>query len=524
MSRLYFHRSLLVLVLAALACSLPYTSTSPGALASAVAATLTAVPSATPVPATPTPSYQPVFEPADCAFARPPGTQPQCGYLVVPENRAVAGGRTIKLHVAIFRSSAEGPSPDPVLHLAGGPGSSSLDVAAYLFGQGLDAILERRDFILFDQRGTGHSLPRLACPERDALEGELLSGRLSDEQAIQAQLQAFAQCRARLVAQGIDPTAYTSVASAADVNDLRRALGYDKLDLYGDSYGTRLALTVMRDHPEALRSVVLDSTYPLEVNLYTSLAPNAERAFEALFAACAADPGCNGAYPDLKTVFYNLVDQLNASPVHIALTVAGTDYDIQLDGGRLIDVLFDGLYNPIVAGSMPRMIYQVRDGEYALLGQRLMLYFDTSGSGGMTASVQCGEEVPFNSGADAFSAAQGVQPQIAAFFPQSVQYLFEVCKQWSPAAPDPRENQPVTSDIPTLVLAGELDPITPPEWGRQTAGHLSHAYFYEFAGSGHWVTRSSGCARRVMLAFLEDPSVAPELECLQSQGRLVFMP
>src|SRR6185295_5318816 len=115
----------------------------PDALATAVAATLAVLPSQTPVPTPPTPAYQPVFEAADCVFARPPGTQPQCGYLLVPENRATYtnGGRLVRLHVAIFRSTAEGPEPDPVVHLAGGPGSSSLDVAAYLFSQGLDAIL-----------------------------------------------------------------------------------------------------------------------------------------------------------------------------------------------------------------------------------------------------------------------------------------------------------------------------------------------------------------------------------------------
>jgi pimeloyl-ACP methyl ester carboxylesterase len=447
-----------------------------------------------------------------------------CGYLVVPENRAAPDSALIQLHVAVFQSSAEGLEPDPVVHLAGGPGSSSLGVAGYMLGQGLGAILERRDFILFDQRGTGYSSPRLDCPERNALTATLLSGALSDDQSFQAIVDAFRQCRDRLSAQGINLTAYNSAASAADLNDLRLVLGYNQLNLYGVSYGTRLALTVMRDYPGAVRSVVLDSVYPLEVNLYTALAPNAERAFNVLFDDCAADPTCNVAYPNLRAVFYSLVDQLNASPITVILSVSGADTPVVLTGDLLIDILFVGLYNPFVTASMPKMIYQVQRGEYSILRERLSLYFDTSSALGMGTSVQCAEEMPFNAANEAYTAAQSVQPTIAAFFPQSVQYLFTVCQDWTGIPPDPRENQPVTSAIPSLILAGAFDPITPPAWGQLTAGHLTNSYYYEFRGNGHWVTRSSRCALSLALAFWDNPVTPPDATCLQSQGGVQFVP
>jgi len=472
----------------------------------------------------PTLAYQPVYNPASCAFPVPGGYRVSCGYLVVPENRASPNSALIQLHVAIFHSIAEGPEPDPVVHLAGGPGSSSLDVAGYMFNQGLDAILDRRDFILFDQRGTGYSLPRLDCPERNALTATLLSGTLSDDESFQAIVDAFHQCRDRLSAQGIDLSAYNSAASAADLNDLRLTLGYNQLNLYGVSYGTRLALTMMRDYPEAVRSVVLDSTYPLEVNLYTALAPNAERAFNVLFDDCAADPTCNATYPNFRAVFYSLVDQLNASPVKVSLSVGGTDTPVLLTGDLLVDVLFVGLYNPFVTASMPKMIYQIRAGEYSILRERLSLYFDTSSALGMGTSVQCAEEIPFNAANDAYTAAQSVQPAIAAFFPQSVQYLFSVCQDWTGIVPDPRENQPVTSAIPTLILAGEFDPITPPAWGQMTASYLTSSYYFEFRGNGHWVTRSSRCALSIALAFWGNPVAPPDAVCLGSQGGVQFVP
>jgi pimeloyl-ACP methyl ester carboxylesterase len=522
-SRLF---TFIILLLTILACNFPTTvmptPSAPGTVAPAPTLVFLTDTSAPPTPV-PTQPYQPVFNPAPCAFPIPSGYRVYCGYLVVPENRAKPDSALIQLHVAVFQSFTEGPEPDPVVHLAGGPGSSSLDVVGYLFGQGLDAVLNRRDFIFFDQRGTGYSQPRLDCPERNALTPTLLSGTLSDDQQFQAIMDAFHQCRDRLTSQGIDLSAYNSATSAADVNDLRLALGYNQLTLYGDSYGTRLALTVMRDYPGAVRSVVLDSTYPLEVNLYTALAPNAERAFNVLFDDCAADPTCNTSYPNLGAVFYNLVDQLNASPVRVSISVNGSNYQVSLTGDLLIDVLFGGLYNPVVTAYMPKMIYQIQNGEYSILRNRLSLYFDTSSALGMGTSVQCAEEVPFNSAEDVYSAAQGVQPEIAAFFPQSVQYLFTICQDWTGIAPNPRENQAVTSNIPTLILAGEFDPITPPDWGRMTAVHLANSYFYEFRGNGHWVTRSSRCALSITLAFLDNPAATPDASCLGSQGGLQFV-
>jgi pimeloyl-ACP methyl ester carboxylesterase len=504
---------LLVLSLAIFACNLPTSAppTVPVLPPSSIPETVI------PVVPTPTPVlvYQPIFEPAPCAFPVPSGYSPECGYLLVPENRTRADSPLIRLHVAIFRNRSGLTVADPVVHLAGGPGSSSLEVAGYMFGQGLDAILDQRDLILFDQRGTGYSQPRLDCPERSSITGTLLERGLASAGTDQIILDAFRRCRDRLVGEGIDLSAYHSAASASDLNDLRLVLGYDKLNLYAVSYGTRLALTLMRDYPDSVRSVVLDSVYPPQVNLYTALAPDAERAFNVFFAQCAADRACDASYPNLRAYFFQLVDQLNASPVSISRYAGGVAQTVRVDGNLLIDVLFVGLYNPVVTASMPQMIYDISQGDYDILRERLTLYFDTAGALGMQMSVQCAEEFPFNAAGEAYATAQArsVSPQIAAFYPASVQPLFAVCKEWTTVAPDPRENQPVSSDIPALILAGDHDPITPPEWGRMIAQNLSHAYFHEFAGQGHWVTRSSRCALSMALAFWNDPTRDPDLAC-----------
>ncbi|HEX5944292.1 MAG TPA: alpha/beta hydrolase, partial [Anaerolineales bacterium] len=235
--------------------------------------------------------------------------------------------------------------------------------------------------------------------------------------------------------------------------------------------------------------------------------------FNVFFARCAADPSCNAAYPDLRGVFYRLVDQLNASPISLPFSAGGAEYTVRVDGSLLIDVLFVGLYNPAVTASMPKMIYDIPQGNFNILRERLTLYFDTSSALGMQMSVQCAEEIPLNAAEEAFTAAQGMAPPIAAFYPVSVQPLFAVCREWTGVAPDPRENLPVSSEVPALILAGDHDPITPPDWGRLAAQSLPRAYFREFAGHGHWVTRSSPCALSMALAFWNGPTQDPGFVC-----------
>ena len=445
------------------------------------------------------PVYTPVFEPAECAFNVPAGQNPICGDLLVPENRANPV-RTISLHVAVFRSRAapdpNSPPPAPVVYLSGGPGNGGLDLAGYLFQIGLGEVLATRDLILFDQRGTGYSQPRLDCPERQNLAAELLARGLSAPENEAAVAQAFAACRERLVGEGIDLSAYSSAASAADVADLAQALGYPAIDLYAVSYGTRLALTVLRDRPGLVRRAVLDSTLPPQVNLYSQLAANAERAFNAFFAEY------QDQYPTLRDDFYALVARLNGNPgVLRVVKNDGRAVEVRVDGGLLIDVLFVGLYNPAVTARMPALIYAAANGDFEPLRGRVALYFDEGTALGMQMAVQCNEEIPFVGAGELAANAAGVQPQVAAFYTATMQALFAGCAGWLPAAPDPRENQPVTSDTPVLILAGSVDPITPPDWGRLALETLPNGQFFEFAGQDHWVTRSSGEALRMALEF-----------------------
>ena len=204
----------------------------------------------------------PRFEPGDCIFQSPAGQEPECGYLIVPEDRSNPDGNTIQIAVARFKSTNPNPPDDAMIYLEGGPGGSTLENISLSFDSLFAPYLADRDVIAFDQRGVGLSQPTLDCPELTDMTYAMLDQRITVDESVRLGAEAISACGARLQSDGINLAAYNSVESAADVNDLRQVLGYDQLDLLGISYGTRLALTIMRQQPEGLRAVILDSVWP----------------------------------------------------------------------------------------------------------------------------------------------------------------------------------------------------------------------------------------------------------------------
>jgi pimeloyl-ACP methyl ester carboxylesterase len=449
----------------------------------------------------------PRFEPSDCPIAIPAGAAVECGYLIVPEDRSNPDSRTIRLGVATLKSSSGDPAPDPVTFITGGPGESAFESIGWLLST---PFLDNRDIIVLEQRGTRYAQPWLDCPELDGALLESFSVTLGEEE-IAREVEAAAQCRDRLIDEGVNLAAYNSAASAADLADLRHVLGYEAWNLYGISYGTRLALTVMRDHPEGVRSAILDSTYPPLVDDYVEQMPNAMRSFNVLFAACAADPECHAAYPDLEQAFYRLTERMNANPIPLSVHVP--PYNLLATGDDLAMGLYQALYNADMIPFVPFLIYQLHDGNSDVLipladyGLPVMTAF----SRGMLYSVQCYDEAPFNDPGEV-AAAVGAHPTLGNFLP--FRSDLAICAVWEAGESNPIEDEPVRSDIPTLILAGEYDPVTPPHWGELAAETLSHSFFYEFPGLGHSVTNDSLCALSMAAAFLGSPSVSPDASCM----------
>jgi pimeloyl-ACP methyl ester carboxylesterase len=492
-------------------------------------------PADTPAP-TPTlePAAEPVasFESAPCPMQLPSGQTEgetvECGYLVVPEDRANPEGDTIRLAIAIFHPPGGAAHPDPIVYLVGGPGGSALEFLFISFDAVFAPIFAtERDLIVLDQRGIGYSEPALDCPAvaelgRELLDWEIDGKVLTDEESNELFLETVAACEEDLIAVA-DLTAYNTAANAADINDLRLALGYDQVNLWGTSYGTRLALGVMRDYPEGLRSVVLDSVYPPSVDLYMELPANAVRAFDTLFDGCAADAACNAAFPDLETVFFDTVDRLNETPGAYEVTDALTKerFDALLDGDTLVAMLFSFLYHTDVIPSLPQIIYDAAEGSFDLLAliQGSLMAQREAMSLGMQLSVQCNEELVFNS-LEEYEALLADYPQLQGFLENALvgKPGFEVCEEWDSGQADPIENEPVVSDVPTLLLAGEFDPITPPAWARHAAETLPNGAVVEYAGVGHGASVVEGCPRDMLIAFFNDPTTALDDACVAEMG------
>ncbi len=472
-----------------------------------------------------------ILRPSACPFAAPEdlveGEDVECGYLPVYEDRlsdTPADGGLIRLAVAVFHPPGGPTQPDPVIYLSGGPGASILKTIQGQYEFLSEPVFTTgRSLIVFDQRGIGLSQPALDCQEFTELSQELLDRQLegqsiSEEEVTKLTFESLEACRDRLV-QSANLSAYNSLSSAADVHELRLALGYEKVNLWGGSYGTRLALEVMRRYPDDLRSVVLDAVYPPDVDLYVSGMANFDRSLTALFESCAANPVCVQNYPDLQGVLFSTVERLNGEPAMREITHPFTweSVEARISGDVLLAIVFQMLYDSKLRYFIPRIIYDVSAGDFNYIDQvySSMLGMASIASRGMMFSVQCHEELAFSSQA-AFEAELERYPELAGMYRHSILggLAYRLCATWSAGAAEASANQPVESEVPTLILSGEFDPITPPAWGFQAAETLENAFAYVYPGIGHGASVADPCPMSMMINFLEDPQQEPEASCI----------
>jgi len=476
--------------------------------------------------AAPDPDAVPRFEPTKCGFTlakdQREGKDVSCGYAVVPLHHADPAGPMIRLAVARFRGTGETAAAEPIFYLEGGPGGVALGDATATRAARFTAA---HDFMIFDQRGVGQSQPALNCPEaltQYRLDAILPQGVAEDDAHF---TDALARCHDRL-ARTYDLTAFTTTENAADVNDIRAVLGYDQIELLGTSYGTRLALAVMRDFPGIVRSAVIDGVSPAGVDQFGESVVSADRAFALLFAACANDAACGAAFPTLAADFTQVVADLDARPLPIPKRTttsgngAGGSPALVLTGARLVQYIEEYLYSATSTRYLPLLIAQLKNRDFSLL-QALdpVSSADTGIALGMHFSVVCSDYLSFSSRENATAAAARALPQIRATFLPGELTGFDVCARWG-SPPNPTENQPVTSDIPTLVLASANDPVTPPAFARLAARTLSHGIYLETTGIGHTVTGNTGkCGAKIALAFYAHPDVAPDAGCVSTFTR-----
>jgi len=478
--------------------------------------------------------YEPVYEQDSCPF-NTAGQAIDCGYLIVPENRSNPDTAYIELAIAILRNTRGVTLDDPIVHLSGGPGQSMIDLlAADPEAYTIEPFAANRDQIFIDQRGTGYSFPTLNCPEVEEVDFDFAA-------SANPGLDASTVCRDRLVSEGVDVTAYNTAENAADINDLRIALGYEQVNLFGISYGTRLALAVMRDHPEAVRTATLDSVFPPDLNVIIEDSVSLYTAIQTAFAACQEDPDCNAAYPGLESVFLDLVTDLNSDPAVIDYEdpETGDFIEYELYGDDVVNEVTNALYSAsLTMQYIPRAIYDAYQGDYETMSALVTLNTsngfsahrqspgeDVSDSEGMFTTVTCHDEYAFE---DYVAAEEVVLEQIpeelhTALFYGIVGNQYLECVEWGAGKALAYENDPVVSNVPTLLIVGHFDPVTPPSQARQAAETLNNAYYVEFPTMGHSVTAFSFCPTGIMADFIDNPFEQPNTSCVEREPAIVFL-
>ena len=462
------------------------------------------------------------IEPIECTMPIPDGAQVTCGEYHVPENRSNPNSRMIRMPFAVLHSQSPNPQPDPVVFVSsGGPGGSSLDaLAAYVHS----AHLQERDFIFVEQRGNKYADPALECPEVQMATFANFSTVDVRDVEIAREVDAARTCRDRLLAQGVDLTAYNSAESAADLEDLRQLLGYEQWNLVGASYSARLVLTIMRLYPEGIRSVVLDSVYVPEVNAYEQRVPTLARALETLFANCAADVECGTEYPELESHFYAVIERMNNAPLAVKVRhpVTAETVTLNLTGDDLILGVFNALYQRNTIRFLPFIIEELYRGNTEVIEPVAQEGFKSifSRAQGMYYSAECREEFPFNDPEKQKEIASRY-PALANFMPSISEPV--ICAMWRAGVADTIENEAVASDIPALVLAGEYDPVTSPLFTQAAAENLSNSHFYQLPYFGHAVQDQSNCANQLATSFIQAPTHEPDTTCLTNLSRLDFV-
>jgi len=417
-------------------------------------------------------------------------TAAQCGTIEVPEDRDKPRGRMISIAFAVLPANTLSPRPDPLVLLPGGPGQSA--GALVPFASRLIEVRRTRDLVLVDPRGTGRSSP-LDCK---ALKPE----DAPDDVLETDPLPKAKDCLKELTERGVDASQYTTAAWVADLEAVRAALGYPKWNLWGGSYGTRVALEYARRHPERVRSMVLDGVAPPSLKVSLAVWLTREQALDALFKACAGSPACAAAQPDLAATLEKIRADLGPTgrEVSVINPRTGEPEAPKLTYEIVIASLHPLVYAPELAGLIPVLLDRAAQGDYApIYAASLLLGSDLAEqmSSALHYSVTCAEDVPRIADDDRRRLAA---TRIATLAPK----ILSVCDIWPRGRQPADATTPVVTDIPTLLVSGGLDPVTPPAYAEEVAKALSHHEHVVANGYGHIVSPQA-CGPRLVAAFVD---------------------
>jgi len=441
-----------------------------------------------------------------------PGIKARCGTMMRPENPADPDSPEIEIRVAVVPALNLSPETDPIVPLAGGPGQGAVEFYSAYAGA-FEPIRRNRDILLVDQRGTGQS-SRMDCPIDD--ESLLFEGEFSLEDTIQF----IAEC---LESLPHDPRYFSTSVAVTDLEAIREALGYSALNLYGVSYGTRVAQHFARRYPDSTRTVVIDGVVPPQISLGPEIATESQRAVDRILARCVEDTTCNERFPDIEATFAHIVAELREAPVEVSVPHPSTGRaeliafgEVELAGAvRLL------AYNPATIALLPLFVHEAGQGNLVPLASQYMMTAIAMSDAlalGMHNAVMCTEDMPFldRSTID----FEGIAASYMGTF--QLDALEAICSDWPLGPIDPEFKTPLATDIPFLLLSGDADPITPPRYAELAAVDLTNAIHLIGKHQGHGQL-GVGCMSRLVADFVTaaDPA-AIDAECMERDFVMPF--
>ena len=461
--------------------------------------------------------FESVLEPSDCPLPESPIAdaivgRAKCGWFEVWENRAKQSGRKIKLHVMFIPATKAIAQPDPIFMLAGGPGQAATEAYPALLYR-LDELVKERDILLVDQRGTGLSSPLDCDPDYENL--NILN--MSFEELAVLQSKQMQNC---LVGYNAAPEFYGTQNAMDDLEQLRRALGYQKINLMGVSYGTRAALVYLRRHEQFVRSLVIDGVVPLTRSLPAFFIRDAENSLSGTIQQCELNTDCQRQFPLLREHLESLLSQLREQPLSTVVTnaITGEDENVTIYADTVASILRLVLYSRDLSTLLPLAIEEAYRGNYRVLSA-FGAMFDPESMGmstGMQYSVLCGEDFTQSPVPD--SAVESYK----FFRPSLIESMDDVCDFWPTTKVSPDYFLAVSSDVPVLLTSGALDPVTPPVWADEAALSLSNSRHIVVPNVGHG-TWSFGCMPGVVADFVSNLDTRGlDTSCVENIRRPAF--
>ncbi len=423
------------------------------------------------------------------------------GILEVPENRENPNSRTLKLVYKVLKAKDSAAGKAPIVYLQGGPGAATLIMEDFWKNHSLR---NDRDIVLMDQRGTGAS--EANCTDLGDAFFEIMRQDLTIEEDYKASQAQLVNCNEKIKHKGVDLAGYNSRENAADFEDLRKTLGYEKWNLFGASYGTRLGLTIMRDFPNNIRCAVLAGVLAPESDAFKGRIKSIDNSLFMVLQACERNVDCSSRYPNLKERLLKVLEKLESDPLHIEYKNRPYVLNIQ-DAFAILSVL---LYDRNSIANIPSFIEALENGEPESIIKLLNTfeYFYGLINLPMNYSVLAYEELPFYNAIDTETAIK--QSEIGYVY-DSFTLGAKLLANWHPHRASDTENQAVISEIPTLMVSGGLDPATPPSHASGALKNLKNGFEVVFQDASH--NFFNPCFFQITRDFIDNPSQKPNIAC-----------